>query len=74
MNFTGYQHCARQGFPALEDWLRTPDAAEMIDDAVLGRLTADTVDELLEDYGVRATHGTRRLFLYFLDTAIAEGF
>jgi len=52
-----------------QQWLRTRDADQVLDDAVLGCLLDYQVDELCEDFGI-----SRRDFRVALDAALGEGF
>ena len=60
---------AYQGIEALLGWLRTSDAYDVLDDAVMGCLLDSVVVELCEDYGV-----TRSEFRYALNLVLAEGY
>lgn len=54
---------------ALRRWLRSSDAYDVLDDAVMGCLNRDLVDELCEDFGV-----SRSDFREALNDALGEGF
>lgn len=59
---------------AVEEWLRSSHAYSVLDDAVYGALLTDTVQELLEDYGLEWTRENRQWFRRALDSALGEGF
>lgn len=53
---------------ALRRWLRSSDAYDVLDDAVMGCLLDSWVDELCDDFRV-----TRAQFRRALDDALMEG-
>ncbi len=53
---------------ALRQWLRSSDAYDVLDDAVMGSLLSSYVDELCSDFSV-----TRAEFARALDDALMEG-
>ncbi|MEZ5101985.1 MAG: hypothetical protein R3C15_19725 [Thermoleophilia bacterium] len=58
----------------LARYLRSSDADDVLDDAVLGCLPVSTVAEILADYGIAHTIDAARRFARMLDDAIGEGF
>lgn len=57
----------------LADYLRSSDAYDVLDDAVLGCLPVSTVAEILADYGIAHTVEASRRFGRMIDDAIVEG-
>lgn len=57
----------------LVEFLRSSDAYDIIDDAVLGVLHDSTVVDVLADFGFPINSETRRLFAFELDAAIVAG-
>jgi len=59
----------RNGEAGLRDWFETPDAYDVLDDAVMGCLPMSTVVEICEDFQV-----SLKSFRAALDSALRDGF
>lgn len=59
-------------FAELAEWLRTPHAHDVLDDAVLGCLEDNYVMELFEDYDVEWTTENKRKFFAEIDIVLTQ--
>jgi hypothetical protein len=61
----------------VEDWLNNPRADsfrdQILDDAVLGCLELNVMDEALEDFGFIVSVKTRQKFGQLIDNALSKG-
>jgi hypothetical protein len=69
----GAATASRDPWRDVDAWLRTSDAHQFVDDAVLGCLPTYEADELLTDYGIPADQDTRRRLARMIDAALTAG-